>query len=387
MEEDLTASFHGQKPYGDCPSPSINTPELDCFLGSDSIPSDQFTNELVLIDPLKDSWLHDCLNVGPDVSDPDNREGITWLSHREAGRGGPRDGGFGCRRPLCTWPPTPVPFHRTCCQVLREIVHTNGIHTMKFEIHGRIGLISHGILENYYNGSENRDRQMFDVKNFLKNYLEERRLATYTLLPDALSMFYKTLCVGLDNQLPTSSFHDLVSSHTSDGDTLVNSGKQDQAETINLAERQINGNSQQEAAHHLEAIQPAADPSPLAGQHHGRYSTVASPAVTAGNQGQTSSTAIGDVVNSTEEAGNRGGTSKALVIMKNQPEISSDTRLTNPVRRQRSYAEQVNKLRKEMSLWKKRLNSADGHDKEIARTEIQRLQQEIEDIYSGKVVI
>lgn len=86
---------------------------------------------------------------------------------------------------------------------------------MKFEIHGRIGLISHGILENYYFGSDAGQGQMFDfgresldgIKNFLKNYFEERRHAGYTLLPDMLAGFYGAVCVGLDgsNNQPAGS--------------------------------------------------------------------------------------------------------------------------------------------------------------------------------------
>lgn len=31
-------------------------------------------------------------------------------------------------RPLPTWPPEPIPFNCSCCQVLREIIYTNGTH-------------------------------------------------------------------------------------------------------------------------------------------------------------------------------------------------------------------------------------------------------------------
>jgi len=79
-------------------------------------------------------------------------------------------------RNIAVWPPEPVPFQCTCCQVLREIIHTDGVfyiaflslffffpgfflvkftysvvagnYTTKLEIHGRMGIICHAILEN-----------------------------------------------------------------------------------------------------------------------------------------------------------------------------------------------------------------------------------------------
>lgn len=52
------------------------------------------------------------------------------------------------------WPQFTVPFSCTCCQVLRDIVHTNGIDFTKLQIHGTLGLISHAIhYHNAYVGS------------------------------------------------------------------------------------------------------------------------------------------------------------------------------------------------------------------------------------------
>ncbi|GFY95167.1 hypothetical protein Acr_10g0005520 [Actinidia rufa] len=53
---------------------------------------------------------------------------------------------------LSVWHLPPVPYSCACCQVLREITHTNGIHVTKLEIHGRLGMICHAILENRYGG-------------------------------------------------------------------------------------------------------------------------------------------------------------------------------------------------------------------------------------------
>ncbi|GKV50095.1 hypothetical protein SLEP1_g56811 [Rubroshorea leprosula] len=48
---------------------------------------------------------------------------------------------------LSEWPPTPIPFGCSCSQVLREIIHTNGNEFTTLEIHGRLGMISHAVLE------------------------------------------------------------------------------------------------------------------------------------------------------------------------------------------------------------------------------------------------
>lgn len=76
---------------------------------------------------------------------------------------------------LPAWPVRPVAFSCSCCQILREIIHTNGMFmlyqdiviiilckriidlysmlgsfTTKLEVHGRPGLIFHAVLENRY---------------------------------------------------------------------------------------------------------------------------------------------------------------------------------------------------------------------------------------------
>ncbi|XVF10845.1 hypothetical protein REPUB_Repub07fG0218200 [Reevesia pubescens] len=110
--------------------------------------------------------------------------------------------------PLSVWPSEPVPFGCSCCQVLREIVHTNGIDVTKLEIHGRLGMICHAIL-NDQTASTNSVTpghlyQMFDfskmsiedVKQFLTQYCFDRSQAGYAMIKDPLSIFYETLCVG-----------------------------------------------------------------------------------------------------------------------------------------------------------------------------------------------
>ncbi|XP_074334279.1 uncharacterized protein LOC141671813 isoform X2 [Apium graveolens] len=105
---------------------------------------------------------------------------------------------------LLQWPVPPQPYTCSNCQVLREIIHTIDGEIRKFEIHGRVGMIFHGILE--IRRGENKECQMFDfckisipdVKTFLLEYCEERTQAGYTLLKDPLFAFCEALSVGSD---------------------------------------------------------------------------------------------------------------------------------------------------------------------------------------------
>ncbi|GLT25617.1 hypothetical protein SLA2020_007370 [Shorea laevis] len=108
---------------------------------------------------------------------------------------------------LSEWPPTPIPFGCSCCQVLREIIHTNGNEFTTLEIHGRLGMISHAVLEvqlNMETLSPSYHHQMFDfckksleeVKQFLVQYCLERRQAGFFVISDPFSVFYEALCTG-----------------------------------------------------------------------------------------------------------------------------------------------------------------------------------------------
>ncbi|KAM3757878.1 hypothetical protein ACB098_01G000800 [Castanea mollissima] len=116
-------------------------------------------------------------------------------------------------RPLSTWPVSPIPFNCTYCHVLREIIFTNGTKTNKLEIHGRLGVICHAILQNHQHvdvnitsSSSTNQSQMFDfckksiedVRQFLINYCVEQKLAGYVMVQDPLAFFYEAICVGLD---------------------------------------------------------------------------------------------------------------------------------------------------------------------------------------------
>ncbi|KAL8063144.1 hypothetical protein ABFX02_01G008700 [Erythranthe guttata] len=118
----------------------------------------------------------------------------------------PLNSNFGNPIQIPIWPPPPSPYSCTCCQTLRQIFHTNGTNVLKLDIHGRLGLISHAILDRYNTDtpSENHEYQMFDfcqesmlsVKQFLVQYCDDRKREGYIMLHDPLSNFYNALCIG-----------------------------------------------------------------------------------------------------------------------------------------------------------------------------------------------
>ncbi|CAK8578867.1 unnamed protein product [Lathyrus sativus] len=107
---------------------------------------------------------------------------------------------------LDQWPPAPIPYFCSCCQVLREIIHANGVQFEKLEIHGRLGLITHAIHHQTPVNGNPPINQMIDfsmrnldeIKKFLAQYCMDRILAGYFILQDPLSSYYETLCTGLD---------------------------------------------------------------------------------------------------------------------------------------------------------------------------------------------
>ncbi|KAG6409534.1 hypothetical protein SASPL_127574 [Salvia splendens] len=84
----------------------------------------------------------------------------------------------------------------------------------KLGIHGRLGIISHAVLERYDNNqtSQNHDYYMFDfcsgsmdnVKQFLIQYCNERALEGCAMLQDPLSTFYDALLTGFPHQQTSS---------------------------------------------------------------------------------------------------------------------------------------------------------------------------------------
>ncbi|XP_029125409.1 uncharacterized protein LOC109790026 isoform X2 [Cajanus cajan] len=104
------------------------------------------------------------------------------------------------------WPPSPKPFFCSCCQVLRQIIHTNGSRFDKLEIHGTIGMISHAIIRNTTPGDPSSNYQMVDfcnrnkeeIKSFLKQYCEQQNIFGYIIMDDPLSAYYDALSTGMD---------------------------------------------------------------------------------------------------------------------------------------------------------------------------------------------
>ncbi|KAH6827010.1 hypothetical protein C2S53_016153 [Perilla frutescens var. hirtella] len=98
----------------------------------------------------------------------------------------------------------PSQYSCACCQILRQITHTNGISMKRLEIHGAFGIITHALLGIYDNGTQ--DCQMFDfdkestqtVKKFLVQYYEVCRQEGYSPMQDPLSTFYEALSVGFN---------------------------------------------------------------------------------------------------------------------------------------------------------------------------------------------
>ncbi|XP_065853699.1 uncharacterized protein [Euphorbia lathyris] len=111
--------------------------------------------------------------------------------------------------------PIPVrPPGCSCCQVLREIVHSDvaGNCAKKLEIHGRWrGIISHAILEmkdrvNMVSSASRfymidfSKKSIDNVKEYLQQYVDDQKRAGLVLVQDPLSIFYKTLCVGMQRE-------------------------------------------------------------------------------------------------------------------------------------------------------------------------------------------
>ncbi|KAL1535877.1 hypothetical protein AAHA92_28603 [Salvia divinorum] len=117
-------------------------------------------------------------------------------------------------------------YNCACCQILREITHTNGVNLKRLEIHGVFGIITHALLGIYDCGSslQTQDCQMFDfqkestvtVKNFLVEYYEVCRQEGYSPMQDPLSTFYEALSVGFNQPDNTPDFLQFTPAMTGD---------------------------------------------------------------------------------------------------------------------------------------------------------------------------
>ncbi|KAI9118475.1 hypothetical protein K1719_010807 [Acacia pycnantha] len=113
------------------------------------------------------------------------------------------------------WPNSPIPLSCTFCQVLREIVYTDGVLLVsRLQIHGKPGIISHALLYQKPDaGSSSAQQQqqqppfqiidftnknMYQIKAFVARHCLNQNSMGYFMLPDSLSLYYETLCCGLD---------------------------------------------------------------------------------------------------------------------------------------------------------------------------------------------
>ncbi|KAH1106399.1 hypothetical protein J1N35_010167 [Gossypium stocksii] len=173
----------------------FTTPEKPFLHPSSPIPhctTDQIDGNT--IDPLEDPLIRNFYN-----NDPHNSQ-LASGNQSETVCGNDVNNS----RPLSLWPTDPIPYHCSCCQSLREILHTNGFDVTKLEIHGRLGMICHAILiVEPGSNTPGTQYQMFDfckkniedVKQFLTQYCIDRSQAEFTMIKDPLSIFYQTLCV------------------------------------------------------------------------------------------------------------------------------------------------------------------------------------------------
>ncbi|KAK6926233.1 RWP-RK domain [Dillenia turbinata] len=154
-----------------------------------------------LQDPSEDPVVWDLL-LNPNMENP-NQYSLSGQS-----RNNQADQPNTIRPPLVRSVPSNS-FNCFFCHVLRQITHTKEKWVRKLEIHGRLGLFSHAVLETCDitrtdEESLNRNLQAFEfsepsneiVKQFLTQYCVQQKQAGFTMLKDPLSTFYDALRVG-----------------------------------------------------------------------------------------------------------------------------------------------------------------------------------------------
>ncbi|TVU51494.1 hypothetical protein EJB05_02926 [Eragrostis curvula] len=98
----------------------------------------------------------------------------------------------------------------TGCQILREVLHSNGFETAKLCIHGAAGVFYHATVELYQTGSESlvlapthryhidfRGRDYLWVKQYLVGYAQQRASDGCAVLQDSISAFHDVLCTSM----------------------------------------------------------------------------------------------------------------------------------------------------------------------------------------------
>ncbi|KAL6641708.1 hypothetical protein ACP70R_019889 [Stipagrostis hirtigluma subsp. patula] len=98
----------------------------------------------------------------------------------------------------------------TGCQVLREVLHSNGFEATKLSIHGNAGVFYHAMIEVYHINPEGlalaltnqshidlRGRDYVWVKHYLTDYAQQRATAGYAVVHDSISAFIDALCTSM----------------------------------------------------------------------------------------------------------------------------------------------------------------------------------------------
>ncbi|WOG81477.1 hypothetical protein DCAR_0100625 [Daucus carota subsp. sativus] len=152
-------------------------------------------------------YVHNPFGAGP--SGVNNQRGSSGVNNQRSEQNtvisDPGNSAFENPTQFFEWPDPPRQYDCTYCQVLRYIVHIKGQEqSTKLEIHGRIGMVCHGILEisSGDTTAPNREYRTFDfcqkslsdVKKFLIEYYEDRANTSYATVDDPLLTFYDTLC-------------------------------------------------------------------------------------------------------------------------------------------------------------------------------------------------
>ncbi|CAN6335848.1 unnamed protein product [Urochloa humidicola] len=103
-------------------------------------------------------------------------------------------------------------FDCTGCQLLRQVLHSNGFEATKLSIHGATGVFYHATLEVFRVNSEGlatalthqsyidfRCRDYAWVKHYLTDYGRQRAGGGYTVIHDSISAFHDALCVSMNH--------------------------------------------------------------------------------------------------------------------------------------------------------------------------------------------
>ncbi|XXG81719.1 hypothetical protein AAC387_Pa09g2292 [Persea americana] len=127
------------------------------------------------------------------------------------GNPGTSNAGHDINNPSLCWEPDGQ-LNCDGCQVLREVIHSNGIDITKLQIHGTVGFLYHGIIEVVLCGAGNEvpvsiHHQLIDfsrysfeqVKQYLIEYGQMRTREGFSVIEDSLSAFYDCLCVGMSS--------------------------------------------------------------------------------------------------------------------------------------------------------------------------------------------